>query len=171
MNWSDNEKRNISHVFNFISKGVNSMPEMREKILIMLNNSLELEHAAKIQYLTHAEMIKGPDAEKIIERLKEIASDEEKHEGLFRNLIGAFWGGVPSMGMAQTHSAENREAIFKVNRKDEKTAIDYYKQIYREVCDNKSEFQYEFETLEHNLRHIILDEQEHVAELNLLLGD
>lgn len=147
------------------------MSENKGELLKMFNKALELEHAARIQYLAHAEQIKGPDAEKIIERLKEIASDEEKHEGMFRELIGSYFDGIPSMGIAPTHSAEDRENIFKVNIKDEKTAIDYYKQIYRKACDNKSDLQYEFETVEHTMRHIILDEQEHATELALLLGE
>jgi bacterioferritin len=147
------------------------MAEIKADLLKMLNKALELEHAARIQYLIHAEQIKGADAEKIIERLTEIAGDEQKHEGMFRNLIGSYLGGIPSMNIAETHSAENREGIFRVNIKDEKTAIDFYKQIYRKACDNKQDLQYEFETLEHELRHIILDEQEHVTELNLLLGE
>lgn len=58
----------------------------------------------------------------------------------------------------------------EVNLKGEKDAIDFYKQIYQKVIDNKKAFQYEFEMLEHTVRHVILDEQEHVTELSLLLG-
>ena len=57
-----------------------------------------------------------------------------------------------------------------VNLKGEKDAVDFYKQIYQKVIDNKKSLQYEFETLEHQIRHVIIDEQEHVTELNLLLG-
>ena len=98
------------------------MSEIKEELLKMLNKALGLEHAARIQYLTHAEQIKGEDAEKIIERLKEIADDEEKHAGKFRNLIGSYFGGIPSMNVAETHNAEDRKGIFEVNLKDEKTA-------------------------------------------------
>ncbi|MDD5593938.1 MAG: ferritin-like domain-containing protein [Candidatus Margulisbacteria bacterium] len=136
----------------------------------MLNRALELEHAARIQYLAHAELIKGQTAEKIIERLKEIASDEEKHEGIFRNLIGSYLNGEPAMSLAPTHRASETQTILEVNLKGEKDAINFYKQVYQKVTDNKQELQYEFETLEHDIRHVIIDEQEHVAELSLLLG-
>ncbi len=96
----------------------------------MLNHALELEHAARIQYLAHAELINGINAEKIIGRLQE---------------------------------------ILEVNLKGEKEAIDFYKQIYQKIRDNKKDLQYEFETLEHGIRHVIIDEQEHVVELSLLL--
>ncbi|MCM8797749.1 MAG: ferritin-like domain-containing protein, partial [Candidatus Omnitrophica bacterium] len=135
-----------------------------------LNKALELEHAARIQYLAHAELVRGIDAEKIIERLKEIASDEEKHEAVFRNLIGSYLGGEPTMGLAQTHKAKDIKGILEVNLGNEKEAIGFYKQIYKKIVDNKDKLQYEFESLEHEIRHVIIDEQEHVAELSLLLG-
>lgn len=146
------------------------MAGIKEELIKMLNRALELEHAARIQYLAHAEMIKGLNAEKLIERIKEIASDEAKHEGVFRNLIGNYLCGEPVMSLAETHRAAEVNKILEVNLKGEKDAIDFYKQIYQKVVENKSSLQYEFETLEHEIRHVIIDEQEHVAELSLLLG-
>jgi bacterioferritin (cytochrome b1) len=143
---------------------------IKEELINMLNKALELEQAARIQYLSHAEMIKGENAEKLIERLTEIASDEKSHEEKFRNLIGNYLNGVPSMNLAETHPAAKLTDILNVNLKGEKDAIDFYKQIYQKVTENKKELQYEFETLEHEIRHVIIDEQEHVTELSLLLG-
>ena len=146
------------------------MAKIKAELVKMLNQALELEHAARIQYLAHAEQITGVGAEPVIERLKEIASDEQKHEGIFRELIGSYLGGVPTMGLAATHSAKGTAKILGVNLKGEKDAIDFYKQIYKKVIENKQDLQYEFETLEHQIRHVIIDEQEHVTELSLLLG-
>ena len=146
------------------------MENVKEQLIKMLNQALELEHAARIQYLAHVELVKGLNAEKIIERLKEIASDEEKHEGKFRNMIGNYLEGEPSMGIAQTHKAKDISNILEVNLKDEKSAIDFYKTIYKKIIENKDALPYVFETLEHEVRHIILDEQEHVTELSVLLG-
>lgn len=146
------------------------MANIKGELAKMLNQALELEHAARIQYLAHAELIQGLNAEKIIERLKETASDEEKHEGIFRNLIGNYLFAEPSMGIAETHKAKEIVKILEVNRENEKEAIDFYKQIYNKVIENKQSLQYEFETLEHEIRHVILDEQEHVSELTVLLG-
>jgi bacterioferritin (cytochrome b1) len=146
------------------------MSEIKKELAVMMNRALELEHAARIQYLAHAEAIKGINAEKIIERLKEIAADEQKHEEMFRDLIGGYLGGEPSMGLAETYRAQETVKILEVNLKGEKEAIDFYKQIYQKAVDNKKDLPYEFETIEHTLRHIIIDEQEHVVELSLLLG-
>ncbi|OGR49089.1 MAG: hypothetical protein A2X33_00385 [Elusimicrobia bacterium GWA2_51_34] len=147
------------------------MEKKKEELIKALNEALKLEHAARIQYLAHAELIKGVNAEKIIERLKEIASDEEKHENKFRTLIGDYLGGEPVMELAATHRAEDLAGIMRVNLKGEKEAIDLYKAIYKKVVAGKDLLPYEFETIEHELRHIIIDEQEHVVELARLLGE
>ncbi|MBN1392160.1 MAG: ferritin-like domain-containing protein [Sedimentisphaerales bacterium] len=146
------------------------MADVKKQLINMLNHALELEHAARIQYLAHAELITGPGAERIIGRLKEIASDEQKHEEMFREMIGGYLGGEPVMTLAETFKAKDRKKILQVNLKGEKDAIDFYKQIYEKVIENKDKLQYQFETLEHTVRHVIIDEQEHVVEISLLLG-
>lgn len=142
----------------------------KKEIIEMLNKALELEHAARIQYLAHAEQVDGINAEPIIARLKEIAGDEAKHEAMFRKLVGDFLGGVPSMGIAKTHSAGTVEEILKINLTGEKEAVDFYTGILKEINDSKQELPYEFLTLEHDVRHVIMDEQEHITELKILLG-
>jgi rubrerythrin len=146
------------------------MADIKKELADMCNKALELEHAARIQYLAHAETIKGLGAEPIIERLKEIAGDEQKHEGIFRTLICDYLGGDASMGLAQTTKAQDIKKILEVNLKAEKEAVDFYKTIYQKVLDNKKSLQYEAETLEHQIRHVIMDEQEHAVELSVLLG-
>jgi bacterioferritin (cytochrome b1) len=146
------------------------MADVKKELIGMLNHALELEYSARIQYLAHAEAINGLGAEPLIERLKEIAGDELKHEGMFRELIAAYLGGEPVMTLAETFKAKGSKEILEVNLKGEKDAVDFYRQIYQKVVDNKKSLQYEFETLEHQIRHVIIDEQEHVTELNLLLG-
>jgi bacterioferritin (cytochrome b1) len=146
------------------------MADVKKELINMLNHALELEHAARIQYLAHAELITGPGAEKIIARLKEIASDEQKHEEMFREVIAGYLGGEPVMTLAQTFKAKETKKILQVNLKGEKDAIDFYKQIYQKLIENKNKLQYQFETLEHVVRHVIIDEQEHIVELSLLLG-
>lgn len=98
----------------------------KEKIIGLLNHALELEHSANIQYLSHAELVEGEEAEPIIARLKEIAGDEKAHAEKFRTLIGAL-GGVPSIKMTPAHPAKTVKEILEVNLKDEKEAVDTYK--------------------------------------------
>lgn len=144
---------------------------IKADLVKMMNQALKLEHAARIQYLSHAENINGLYAEPVIERLKEIASDEQKHEEMFRTMISDYLQGEVTMDLAPTHPAKGIDKILTVNLTDEKNAIDFYKKIYKKVTDHRAELQYEFETLEHELRHIIIDEQEHVVELTRLMEE
>ena len=143
---------------------------LRKELIDMMNKALRLEHAARIQYLTHAEQVDGLNSEAIIARIKEIAEDEKMHEDMFREMIGGYLGGVPTMDLDETRSASDVKEIIDVNLEDEKDALGHYKNIYKKLSDNKHEMPYIYETLEHELRHIIIDEQEHVMELKQLLG-
>lgn len=136
----------------------------------MVNDALELEHAARIQYLAHAEQVDGLNAEPIIARLKEIAADELTHEDLFRTMIGGYLDGVPSMNVSERHPATTLQEILKVNLDDEKHAVEVYTGILEKVREMRGDLKHEYFQLEHALRHIITDEQEHISELKLLLG-
>jgi bacterioferritin (cytochrome b1) len=146
-----------------------SVSPIKAELAKMMNQALKLEHAAYIQYLAHAEKINGLYSEAVTARLKEIASDEMKHAEQFRNMIGTYLQAEVTMDTALTHQAKDLEKILEINLQDEKAAIDFYKKIYSKVIQHKAELQYEFETLEHELRHIIIDEQEHLVELTQLL--
>lgn len=139
----------------------------KEKIIELLNQGLELEHAAFVQYLSHAEIVDGIHAEPIIARLKEIANDEKGHQDKFRTLIGDL-GGIPSVNFAPRHPAKTIQQILEVNLKDEKTAVDTYRKILEELKREKGQGYYDH-LLEHDIRHILMEEQEHITELELLL--
>jgi bacterioferritin (cytochrome b1) len=143
---------------------------LKEEIVKLLNQALELEHQAYVQYLSHAELVDGLNSEPIISRLQEIAKDEAEHQKKFRTLIGDYLGGVPSMGIAKTSPANTIKEILEVNLKGEKEAVDFYKKILEKINKVKENLPYEFLTLEHEIRHIIIDEQEHIAELKKLLA-
>lgn len=140
----------------------------KEEIIKLLNRALELEHAAYIQYLSHAELVDRINAEPIIARLKEIAGDEKAHQDKFRNLIGIL-GGTPSMGIAAVHPAKTVTEILEQNLKDEKEAVDTYRKILDAIKPLKGKGYYDH-LLEHEVRHILMEEQEHITELELLLG-
>ncbi len=140
----------------------------KKEIIEALNHALELEHAANVQYLSHAEIANGVNADPIIERLKEIAVDEQKHAEMFRTQIGAL-GGVPAMGIDKTHNATSIKEILEVNLKGEMEAVDTYRKIMQLIKECK-ELQYEDFRLEHEVRHVIIDEMEHIEELRILLG-
>jgi len=141
-----------------------------QELINMLNKALEMEQAANVKYLSMAELVDGLNAEPIIERLQEIAGDEQGHAVKLRTLINDYLDGVPSMALAPTKKASTIEEILKANLKDEKEAVDYYLQVHTKIAELKNELAYAYQTLEHDVRHILTEEQEHIAELRRLLG-
>lgn len=142
----------------------------KDKLAELLNKGLELEHAARAQYLSHATTITGENADQIIARLEEIAGDELKHEGLFRQCLEIL-DAPPSIRMAPGHPAKGTAQILQVNLKDERDAIDFYRTILEELARTRAELKYEYEFIEHRMRHVIMDEEEHALELRTLLGE
>lgn len=142
----------------------------KEKLIELLNKGLELEHQASAQYLSHATLVSGEGADPLAARLKEIAADEREHEEKFRQCLEIL-GAKPSIKMHEGHEAEDNTSILKVNLKDEKDAVDFYRTIIAELKATKDELPYEYEYIEHKLRHILMDEQEHAMELKALLGE
>ena len=141
----------------------------KQKLLELLNKAVELEHAASAQYLSHAEQVNGLNADPVIARFKEIAGDELKHAGMFRSVIGML-GGTPSKATAETHDANDVTGLLKVNLKDEMDAVNFYRTILEEIRGSAGELRFEDLRAEHEVRHVIMDEMEHVEELRILLG-
>ena len=143
-----------------------------KELIDQLNQALELENAAHLQYTSHAELISGLNAEPLIARLREIAEDELKHQKKLRTMIASYLGGVPSMGIAETHQLKTGkiEEILQVAIKGEKEGVDFYTKIMGKIKDEKANLTYSFWTLEHELRHFIMDEEEHISELSTLLS-
>jgi bacterioferritin (cytochrome b1) len=148
----------------------------KKEIIALLNSALELEHAAFVQYLSHAEIVDGINEEPvihacsapIINRLKEIASDEKNHQDKFRSIIGDL-GGVPSMRIAATHQATTIKKILEQNLKDEKVAVDAYRKILERLKSEKGQGYYSY-LIQHEVTQVVVDEQKHITVLEFLLG-
>ncbi|HIH21983.1 MAG TPA: hypothetical protein HA222_04990 [Candidatus Diapherotrites archaeon] len=141
-----------------------------KKIVEMIQAALTTEHQANIQYLSHAEIVDGFDSEPIIAKLKEIADDEKGHQAKLRELLGDYLGEVPTMEIAKTKKAGSVKEILETNLVDEKQAVKDYTAVMEQLKAEKAELPYAFLTAEHTIRHIIMDECEHIAELKKLLA-
>lgn len=141
----------------------------KEKLIELLNKGLELEHAAEAQYLSHATLLAGETADTIAARLTEIAGDEHKHAEMFRECLEIL-DAAPSIKMAPGHPASGTRNILETNLKDERDAVDFYRTIMDELNKTRAELRYEYEFIEHRIRHIIMDEEEHALEIRTLLG-
>lgn len=140
-----------------------------QELVNLLQKALELEHAAQLQYYSHAEVVTGETAPGIIAQLKDNAEDEARHAATLRQLIGNYLGYFPSMAVDKTHEAHTTDQILKVNTKDERTAIDHYKKVLKYLEDNRNTID-NYMTFWETIRTILIEEQKHVIELEILQG-
>ena len=132
------------------------------KILQLMNEGLEMEYASQIQYLTQSAITSGPYAEGLIARFEEIASDEGMHAKLLRQRIVAL-GGQPTtkVGEIQVHK-DSLQAV-KINLKYERETVDFYRKILNLIPHDEV-------ILYEAIEHVLQDSQEHVEELERLVG-
>jgi bacterioferritin (cytochrome b1) len=141
------------------------------QLVTMINNALENEHAAYVQYLSHAKIVKGINAKPIINRLKGIARDHRHHQKKLRHLLGDYLGAVPSMKIGKTYEADNIDKILKTNLKFEKDTIDHYMKTLAELNKEKNNLPYEFLKINFALERIVRRDESHVSQLSRLLGE
>jgi len=67
--------------------------------------------------------------------------------------------------------AKSVKEILEINLRGEREAVDYYSKILEKLKAESPVLKYEYLKLEHDLRHVIMDEQEHISELKRLLGE
>jgi len=134
----------------------------KAKVLTMMNEGLEMEYASQIQYLTQAAITSGPYAEGLIARFKEIASDELEHAEILRHRIAAL-GGTPTtkVGPIQIHK-DSLQAV-KINLRYERETVDFYRKLLNLIPHDEV-------ILYEAIEHVLQDSQEHVEELERLVG-
>ena len=134
----------------------------KTKVLQLMNEGLEMEYASQIQYLTQAAITTGPYAEGLIARFKEIASDEAEHAEILRTRIAAL-GGTPTtkVGPIQIHK-DSLQAV-KINLKYERETVEFYRKLINLIPHDEV-------ILYEAIEHVLQDSQEHVEELERLVG-
>ena len=133
-----------------------------KKLIQLMNEGLEMEYASQIQYLTQAAVTTGPYAEGLIARFEEIAADEMEHAKILRTRIAAL-GGIPTtkIGPIQLHK-DSLQAV-KINLKYERDTVEFYRKILNLIPHDEV-------ILYEAIEHILEDSQEHVEELERLVG-
>ena len=133
-----------------------------KKLVQLMNEGLEMEYASQIQYLTQAAITVGPYAEGLIARFKEIASDEQEHAEILRNRIAAL-GGTPTTKVGEIQIHKDGLSAVKINLKYERDTVDFYRKILNLIPHDEV-------ILYEAIEHVLQDSQEHVEELERLVG-
>jgi bacterioferritin (cytochrome b1) len=141
--------------------------DTQDKLNSLLQEALRLEHAAQLQYHSHAAILRGLTSIPISALFSDSASDESKHAETLRDIISNHLDFYPTTDIAETHKATDTSRCISINIEDELTAIKQYEKILKFLSDNKSEIDSYFK-IEREIRLILIEELEHVAELNAL---
>ena len=134
----------------------------KTKIVQLMNEGLEMEYASQIQYLTQAAITVGPYAEGLIARFEEIASDEMEHAKILRIRIAAL-GGTPTTKVGEIQLHKDSLQAVKINLKYERETVEFYRKILNLIPHDEV-------ILYEAIEHILQDSQEHVEELERLVG-
>ena len=133
-----------------------------KKILDLLNEGLEMEYASHIQYVTQAAITRGPYAEGLIARFEEIAADEAKHAKIIRRRIAAL-GGTPTTKVGEIQIHKDSLKAVELNLKYEKETVEFYRKLLNLIPPDEP-------ILYEAIEHVLEDSQEHVEELERLVG-
>ncbi len=133
-----------------------------KKIVELLNEGLEMEYASYIQYVTQAAITRGPYAEGLIARFEEIAGDEAEHAKIIRQRIAAL-GGTPTTKVGEIQIHKDSLKSVEINLKYEKDTVAFYQRLLNLIPPDEP-------ILYEAIEHILEDSQEHVEELERLIG-
>jgi hypothetical protein len=133
------------------------MSAAKTALIPMLNNAIESEHAARIQYFNDLMRFSGRIPEPVIDRIKKMAADEETQENRYRTMIEDYMSGVRQTWQF-ARPAHEIQLLLEANRKIKKKARGFHKKLYKAVITQKNNQHYEFDTVEDNLRRVLLNE-------------
>ncbi len=134
-----------------------------EKLLDLLNNDLELEYSAAIQYINHAAVMTGAAYGDIIKELKTHTNEEIQHAITLADQIDYF-GQKPSVKVGKILTSTDNNEMLQQDLDGQQDAIKRYKTRIEQAEDLK-----EF-GLAQQLRNILATEQEHAMDLRQALG-
>ena len=132
------------------------------KLVKMMNEGLGMEYASHIQYVTQAAITTGPYAEGLMARFEEIASDEAEHAKILRTRIAAL-GGVPTTKVGEIQIHKDSIQAVKLNLRYERDTVEFYRKLLNLIPHDEV-------ILYEAIEHILQDSQEHVEELERLVG-
>ena len=133
-----------------------------DKIIKLMNEGLAMEYASQIQYLTQAAITTGPYADGLMARFAEIASDEMEHAKILRTRIAAL-GGVPTTKVGEIQIHKDSMQAVKINLRYERDTVAFYRKLLNLIPHDEV-------ILYEAIEHVLQDSEEHVEELERLVG-
>lgn len=135
-----------------------------KKLLNALNQDLEWEYAAAIQYTQHAAVITGAKYESIQKELLVHAQEEMQHAVMLSEQID-YLGGTPTVDVEKREISQDSLEMLRQDLRGEQHAIDSYKE---RIAQAESLREY---GLRRVLEDILIQEEEHIRDLMTVVED
>ncbi|QDT55122.1 Bacterioferritin [Caulifigura coniformis] len=140
----------------------NSLPS-REQLIQLLNEDLAREYQAIVAYVVYSQAIKGAKYMAIADELKVHAGEELQHALTIASQID-YLGGMPTATMKPVKLSDKAEDMLRFDLDNENETIRHYRERVRQ-CEALGEY-----AIAENIRSILVQEQEHQADLATALG-
>src|SRR4030095_9701280 len=135
----------------------------KQGIIDGLNEDLEREYQAIIQYVVFSSTLKGAEYGDIADQLKVHASEELAHALEVARQID-YLGGDPTVTVKDAEYSQDSKRMLEIDLKQEQETIKHYGERIRQA-ERSGEF-----ALSEALRDIIVQEQDHEIDLKDALG-
>jgi len=135
----------------------------KDQLLELLNKDLALEYTAIVQYTQHQGVLKGAMYQNIQKELIIHAQEELQHATIIVAQID-YLGGVPTVDVPPAKISEDNVIMLQQDLAGENDAIARY------IARIKQAEELNLYHLAHQLRNILVMEQEHAMDLEQALG-
>jgi bacterioferritin len=134
-----------------------------EELIKLLNEDIEYEYAAAIQYVQHASTITGAEYQSIQKELLVHVDEEINHAKLLSEQVD-YLGGVPTMEVLDRYTDKDAKKMLEQDLAGEQLAIRRYKERIKQAQELG------LYGLEQVLKQILADEEEHERDIQSALG-
>lgn len=135
----------------------------REKLIELLNEDLSREYQAIIAYVQYSQVIKGAQYMHIAKELEVHAGEELAHAITIASQID-YLGGTPTVKALPVKTSDKAEDMLRFDLENENETVANYRVRVRQ-CEEMGEY-----AVAENIRRILVEEQEHQADLADALG-
>ena len=133
----------------------------KDKVIEVLNRAVTEELTALLQYMQHHYLYQGSNSPSVRDLLRKFSMTEMKHAYVLGERIAAL-GGMPTIKPDPIKMPKKSIDMIKADLEDEIKAVEDYKKWIKEVSEDP--------VSRLMLEKILGDEEEHVTDLQALLG-
>jgi bacterioferritin len=141
-----------------------SAPVNRKSLIKLLNEDLAREYQAIIAYIVYSQVLKGAEYMNIAAELEVHAAEELQHALIVAKQID-YLGGTPIVTPLPVKLSEDPRALLRFDLENEADTIRQYRERVRQ-CEALGEY-----ALSEHIREILKQEQEHLIDLAMALGE